>query len=157
MIYALLHQDVAHADRSAMARAILNRDATTLQTHVSRGDIVHVMDRTAASEFFCIYCLNSIFPTDARPPGGQRAQNPWHFEHARVGFKPGECVGKVRRPPIPHAISVLNPDEQGCYIALGCETTAGGQRTNWNRTRCKTIESGRTYCHLGAGKLPPCV
>ena len=157
MIYAVLREDLADTHRSAIARAILDHDAATIQLHVARGDIVHILDIHAAKLFFCIYCRIPVFPTDARAPAGLTAQSPWHFEHARTGHSPGECIGQIRRPPIPKAIGILNPAVQGCYVALGCETNANGHPTDRHRTNCQTIRAGRTYCHLAGGTQPPCV
>jgi hypothetical protein len=134
MIYGLLHQNVAHADRWAIARAILNRDVATLHAYVSRRDIVHVMDRVAGAQFFCIYCQNSIFATDARP-GDHGAQNPWHFEHARGACRMESQLPK--RTPLTRVISAAN---SGASNPLSAASTAS-LRTAVIRTLMETAPS----------------
>ena len=154
MIYALLRQDTPHAERFAVAQAIRDNDSNVIQQHVVNGIIVHIMDVQDNRYRFCIHCCNPVEATCRRAPRGRQAQQTWHFEHTGAGHTPGRCVGHVRNPPIPFALDMglRNPQSHGCYIRLGCETNANGGPTDWHRTRCKTIDSGETYCHL-AGQL----
>ncbi len=145
MIYALLNQHQAHAD----CQAIPARDAAIIQTWVTAGVIVQIMQANQmAGPFYCVYCRDTVQPTDARPPHGLTAAHPWHFQHDHIG----DCIDHTRNPPTPHALGIENPANHGCYILLGCETTP--QR---NRKDCQTIVDGCTYCHLARTIAPPCV
>jgi len=144
MIYALTRQDQVDNDCRAIAQAILDRNSEHINRYVFGSSIVHVMHVTPEMNLFCIYCRIPVFATDARPPDGYEAQNPWHFEHRRTGIRPGECIGYVREPPTPNALQIENPRNHGCYVQLGCEN----ELVTCHRTRCHTINRGITYCHL---------
>jgi hypothetical protein len=163
MIYAMTRRDISDAARLAIAHAIQHRDSHTIELYVVSGDIVHVMafptEEAVSSEreLFCIFCRIPVFSTDARAPGWCPAKNPWHFEHRRTGYMPGDCVGRTRNPPIPHALGIENPADHGCYVLLGCEVNANGMPSERHRTRCQTIDLGRTYCHLAVAVRPRCI
>ncbi len=148
MIYSLIKSDVSDADRLVIAKAIYNSDVSVIENHALNGNIVHIMDAASDEGLTCVFCRILVFATDARAPHGLEAVRTWHFEHRRTGYLPGQCVGHVRRAPIPDALGVENPAQHGCYICMGCETAVYGNATDWHRTACKTIDRSRTYCHL---------
>jgi hypothetical protein len=145
----MLNQRQPDADRLAIATAIDKRDPAIVESWVSRGVIVHVMQaNTKPGPFYCIYCRDTVAPSEDRPPKGLRAVSPWHFQHDNIG----DCINHTRHAPTMHALGIENPAKHGCYILLGCEATP--QR---NRRDCQTIVVGRTYCHLARTMTPPCV
>lgn len=158
MIYALFERNTPCDDRLAIARAIWQNDSIAIQEYVTSGTIVHIMDVQSDTrrDLFCVFCRIPVFASRMRAPRGHHAQQPWHFEHRQIGIRPGECVGYVRRPPMPHALGIKNPENHGCYISLGCETNERGAPTTWHRTRCKTIV-GHSYCHLARQPEHQCV
>jgi hypothetical protein len=137
MIYALLLK-TNDLTRSNIAEAISKHDSQAIQPFVGK-DIVHVMCAATAMDLFCIYCQDQVFPQKANPPKGHQARNQWYFQH-RTNNK---CINEIVKIG---ALSVINPPEQGCYVALGCETVQDRDRRS-----CQTIDQGRrtTYCHLG--------
>ena len=141
MIYALVRQDTSHGERLSIAQAIQDSDSNGIQQHVVSGTIVHIMDVQDDDDLFCIHCCNPVLPSDRRPPRGRQAQQAWHFQHTEADLE--ICVGRVRRPPTPFALGLQNPCAHGCYILLGCEDV-----NDRDRTCCKTINKGHTYCHL---------
>lgn len=158
MIYGLVNQEQADRDRIAIANAILNHDVHTIQQYVNQRLIIHVMQAHTIPSAYCIYCRNRIIASTQRTPKNLTAERPWHFEHERSGESPGECIGYTRTSPdYLHGIGIENPKYHGCYLLLGCETTSSGERTEWHRTRCKTIQDGRTYCHHGYAVNPSCI
>ena len=150
MIYALVQRDTCHAERSKIARAIQSHCPNVIRQLAENGTIIHIMNMQDDDDrdLFCIHCCNPVFPSRRRPPGARRT---WHFEHCSGAdyHTPGECVGRVRWPPIPSALGIENPAGHGCYIRLDREIDENnGNPSDQHRTRCKTIDSGETYCHL---------
>ncbi|GEM_PF-2398044 len=149
MIYALLDMNHPDVDCLAIAQAVHDHDAATIQHWVNKGVIVHVMQaKSLSGPFYCLWCRDVVSTSNARPPRGLYALAPWHFEHK----SDGTCIGYVRSPLLQHAIGIENPSCHGCYILLGRETSPGR-----NRRDCQTIYDHRTYCHLALMMSPPCV
>ena len=145
MIYALQNNGVVPAFRFAIAHEIGGGHAGAILHHVDNHDLVHIMDALPNGVYFCIYCLNPVRRSSSRAPIGQDAAAPWHFEHTGDGDTPGDCIGATRNPPTPHALGIVNPSDHGCYVQLGCEAGAAGNRP---RTECQTISNAaHTYCH----------
>ena len=159
MIYALVGQDAPHDERLAISQAIRENDSDVIRQHVADGTIVHIMDVQSDTrrDFVCIFCRNPVFASRKRAPSGRHAQQPWHFEHKGTGHTPGKCVGHERHRPIPNSLGIKNPEAHGCYIQLGCETDTNGGPTVQHRTRCKTIDNGRTHCHLARQPEHQCI
>lgn len=149
MIYALLIQHQARADCLVIAQAIQCRDAIIVRKWVNAGVIIHVMQANLmACPFYCLYCRDTVRPTDARPPRRLVAANPWHFQHDNIA----DCISRTRNAPMPNALGIENPANHRCYVLLGCETMP-----HRNRRDCQTIVGGCTYCHLAQTMTPPCV
>lgn len=110
MIYALTksRSDVPNVDE--IADAILNDDAAKLAELVKSLPVVHILDTTRDSEYYCIYCDDNICPTNKIGSG----ISDWYFEHKNDP----NCVGQGK-----------NPSRQGCYVALG--------DSNHPRTQCR--------------------
>jgi len=152
MIYALTSRNINSVDRIQIASDIELNDATAIALQIKKGQIAHILCATN-QEYYCIFCLIPVFPTDARSPCGQQAQDDWHFEHKQLGDRPGECIGKVRHSQsYAHGLGKRNPPKHGCYVLLGCEVDVNGNQTKRHRTLCQTISSqvgvDRTYCHF---------
>jgi hypothetical protein len=139
MIYALVNKDCSQSDASAIANAIKDENAPTLEAFCQHGICVHIQNSSRDVEVYCIYCRGVVRPTKTRSPRGHTAVNDWHFEHVSVN----DCVGTTRVSPTAHAIAIENPRSHGCYVELGREAVLGR-----NRKQCQTIVDGRTYCHL---------
>jgi hypothetical protein len=139
MIYALLNKNCSQSDAVAIANAIKDQDAPTLEAFCQNGICVHIQNYSRDVEVYCIYCRDLLQPTKARSPVGHSALADWHFKHDSVN----NCLGNTRVSPIAHALAINNPPRQGCYVELGCETVP-----RRNREECQTIVDGRTYCHL---------
>ena len=156
MIYALLDIELGEADRKRIAVAILARDRRVLRRFADDGKIIHIMDlneqRPNIGPRHCIYCLDRLIASDYRGPKELVVAGFWHFEHATIN----DCIGRIRKSPVPHALGIKNPANHGCYVELGCELDPEGRPTEWEREKCRTIEGGNTYCHTARRIDPSC-
>ena len=145
MIYAMLSSTIARNVRENIARAILAHQ--DVLPFVQQGFIVHIMDAQADQPYYCVYCQSEVRRSKCSPPEGpegRHAANHWHFRHKPRHKTEDRCL----RTDFGLGSGLINPKGQGCYIQLGHENNADNQPTDRHRTRCQTIEQGRSYCHL---------
>ncbi len=157
MIYALTSCETPPEDRTRIAKAIDERDDRVLRRYARKGVVIHIMDRNEQNSprpvVYCIYCLDPINSTHYRGPKGLEVEASWHYEHR----EDHGCIGKVRRVPLLHPLYRKNPANHGCYVEMGCELNQDDTPGDHYRSRCKTIQDGRTYCHLATEIEPSCV
>jgi hypothetical protein len=111
-------------------------------------DFDDLLREAEAETFHCIWCLDVVRPSRRNGPRGYTVAEPWYFMHSTNNA----CIGHQHR--IGGGV-YLNPQYQGCYVAMGCEQALGR-----SRRECQCIAGGRTYCqHASSPPRPggPCV
>ncbi len=146
MIYARLNPQISDGDRRLLLNAIDQNDASVLESFANQSRIVHVhqLNHLQHRTLYCVWCEDRVHASKGNCPPGYTSAGHWYFRHAVNK----ECHGE------PSAIvpEAINPENHGCYLAMGHETLPGHSRRN-----CFCITSGSTYCHLALAAEPPCI